>query len=131
MIHDGWGSPNPIFRHFFTSSFIPDASPQAQAMFDEFQRISTDAHTALRLFRMNSEVDVTELAKRVNAPTLIFHCVGDRVAPLEEGRQLARSIPNSDIVELPGNNHILMEGTDAFDRFFEEAIAFIHKHAAA
>ena len=24
-IRDRWGSPNPVFRHFFTSNFIPDA----------------------------------------------------------------------------------------------------------
>ena len=25
MIRDGWGSPNPVFRHFFALNFIPDA----------------------------------------------------------------------------------------------------------
>jgi pimeloyl-ACP methyl ester carboxylesterase len=129
MVRDGWGSPNPVFHHFFTSSFIPDAPPAAQAKFDELQRISTNAQNALSIFEMNSDVDVTELAKGVTTPTIIFHSVGDRVAPLEEGRRLARSIPNSDIVELPGDNHILMEGTEGFDRFFEEAIPFMHRHA--
>ena len=30
---------------------------------------------------MNAEVDATELAKRVHVPTLVLHCVGDRIAP--------------------------------------------------
>ena len=41
MIRDGWGSPNPAFRHFFTSNFIPDAPPEVAASFDELQRIAT------------------------------------------------------------------------------------------
>jgi pimeloyl-ACP methyl ester carboxylesterase len=31
MIRDGWGSPNPVFRHFFTSTFIPDAPPEVRS----------------------------------------------------------------------------------------------------
>jgi class 3 adenylate cyclase/pimeloyl-ACP methyl ester carboxylesterase len=127
-IRDGWGSPNPVFRHFFTSNFIPDASPEVAASYDELQRIATSPENALRIWHMNAEIDVVEVAKQVRVPTLILHCVGDRVAPLEEGRQLARLIPGANFVELPGNNHVLLEGTPAFDRFFEEATAFLAAH---
>ena len=48
-IADGWGSTNPVFRHFFTSNFIPDAPPAAAANFDELQRIATSPENALRL----------------------------------------------------------------------------------
>ena len=41
MIEQGWGSPNPAYRHFFTSNFIPDATTEQGADFDELQRIST------------------------------------------------------------------------------------------
>src|SRR5207249_1671743 len=105
MIRDGWGSPNPVFRHFFTSTFIPDASPEVAASFDELQRISTSPENALRLWQMNAEIDATDLAKRVSVPTLVLHCKGDRVAPLEEGHLIAKLIPGAHFVELPGNNH--------------------------
>ncbi len=127
-IRDGWGSTNPVFRHFFTSNFIPDASPDVAENFDELQRISTNPENALRLWNMNARIDVTELAKQVRVPTLVLHCTGDRVSPLEEGRRIARFIPDASFIELPGKNHVLLAGTPAFDQFFEETTAFLEKH---
>lgn len=127
-IRDGWGSTNPVFRHFFTSNFIPDAPPAVDASFDELQRIATSPENALRIWEMNAEIDVTDLAPRVSVPTLLLHCTGDRVAPLGEGRLLARLIPGAHFVEVPGNNHVILEGTPAFDAFFEEATAFLARH---
>jgi class 3 adenylate cyclase/pimeloyl-ACP methyl ester carboxylesterase len=125
MIRDGWGSTNPVFRHFFTTTFMPDAQPEMAASFDELQRIATSPEAAMRIWRMNSVVDVTELAKQVNVPTLVLHCIGDRVAPIEEGRLMATLIPNATFVELPGNNHVLIEDTAAFEQFFDEFSRFL------
>ncbi|WP_292602545.1 alpha/beta fold hydrolase [Mesorhizobium sp.] len=125
MIRDGWGSTNPIFRHFFTTTFMPDAQPEMAASFDELQRIATSPEAAMRIWKMNSTVDVTELAKQVNVPTLVLHCIGDRVAPIEEGRLMATLIPNATFVELPGNNHVLIEDTAAFEQFFDEYSRFL------
>ncbi|WP_207917264.1 alpha/beta fold hydrolase [Rhizobium sullae] len=125
MIRDGWGSTNPVFRHFFTTTFMPDAQPEMAANFDELQRIATSPEAAMPIWKMNSTVDVTELAKQVNVPTLVLHCIGDRVAPIEEGRLMATLIPNATFVELPGNNHVLMEDTAAFEQFFDECSRFL------
>jgi pimeloyl-ACP methyl ester carboxylesterase len=131
MIRDGWGSPNPIYRQFFTSSFVPEASPADQASFDELQRVCTNTDNARRLFEMNANIDTVELAKQVRVPTLVLHIAGDRVAPVDEGRRMARLIPDATFVELPGINHVVMEGTPAFDQFFEEMGAFLDEHAGA
>jgi class 3 adenylate cyclase/pimeloyl-ACP methyl ester carboxylesterase len=128
MIRDGWGSNNPIFRHFFTTTFMPDAQPDVAASFDELQRIATSPQAAMRLWTMNSQVDVTDLAKQVRVPVLVLHCVGDRVAPIEEGRLMAKLIPDASFVELPGNNHVILEGSPAFDLFLEECSAFLVSH---
>lgn len=127
-IRDGWGSTNPVFRHFFTSNFIPDAPPDIAASFDELQRIATSPENALRLWQMNAETDVSDVARQVRVPALVLHCTGDRVAPLDEGRLLARLIPGAHFVELPGNNHVILEGTPAFDQFFDEATSFLARH---
>jgi class 3 adenylate cyclase/pimeloyl-ACP methyl ester carboxylesterase len=127
-IRDGWGSTNPVFRHFFTSNFIPDAPRDVADSFDELQRISSSPQNALRLWNMNAHVDVTELAKQVRVPTLVLHCTGERVSPLDEGRRIARFIPDASFIELPGNNHVLLAGTPAFDQFFDEATAFLSRH---
>jgi class 3 adenylate cyclase/pimeloyl-ACP methyl ester carboxylesterase len=128
MIRDGWGSNNPIFRRFFTSAFVPEAPPAIAASFDELQRLATSPAAALRLWDISSRIDVTATARMLNVPTLVLHCEGDRIAPLEEGRLIARTIPGATFIELPGSNHIILEGTPAFDRFFEEATAFLSLH---
>jgi class 3 adenylate cyclase/pimeloyl-ACP methyl ester carboxylesterase len=130
MIRDGWGSTNPVFRHFFTTTFMPDAPPEIAASFDELQRIATNPETALRLWQMVGKIDVTQIARKIRVPTLVLHCEGDRVVPIEEGRLTARLISGATFVELPGNNHIIIEGTPAFDRVFEEAGAFLAVHNA-
>ena len=71
IIRDGWGSPNPVFRHIFTSNFIPDAPPEIAASFDELQRIATSPQNALKIWELTAGLEVTELAKRVRVPTLV------------------------------------------------------------
>jgi pimeloyl-ACP methyl ester carboxylesterase len=122
------GSSNPVFRHFFTSTFILDVPPEVDASFDELQRIATSPQNALRLWHMNAQIDVTDLAKQVRVPTLILHCHGDRVAPIEEGRFMAKLIPGANFVELPGNNHVLLDRTPAFGQFFRETTSFLETH---
>ena len=41
---------------------------------------------------------------------------------------MAQLIPNATFVELPGNNHVLMEGTPAFEQFFAEFSSFLARH---
>ncbi len=54
---------------------------------------------------------------------------GDRMVPVSEGRHTARLIQGSEFVELPGNNHVVIEGQPSFDMFFEEVRAFLAEHA--
>ena len=129
MIRQGWGSPNKAFRHFFTESFMPDATPVQAAHFDELQRITITPENAVRIWHMNANVDVTALAQRVAVPTLVLHCRDDRMVPLGEGRRLAALIPNARFVELDGANHALLEGSSAFEQFFAEVEPFLAAHA--
>jgi class 3 adenylate cyclase/pimeloyl-ACP methyl ester carboxylesterase len=128
MIKEGWGSPNPAYRHFFTTAFIPDATPEQASSFDELQRLSITPENAVRIWEMNGAVDVTDLARQIIIPTLVLHCEGDRMAPLQEGLHLAAQIPGAKFVTLKGNNHIVVEGTPAFEAFFAEIGAFMEEH---
>lgn len=128
MIRQGWGSPNREFRHFFTESFIPDATPEQKAHFDELQRITITPENAARILQMNANVDVSHLAPSVDAPTLVLHCRDDRMVPVREGRRMAATIPNARFVEMEGANHALIEGSPAFTQFFDEIDAFLAEH---
>ncbi len=125
MVSAGWGSPNPIYRQFFTSSYMPDATPAESASFDEMQRISASPETALRIMAMNSKVDARADARKLNVPTLVLHVQGDMAAPISEGRETAREIATAEFVELPGANHCMIRGHAGFDEFFHEIGPFL------
>lgn len=128
MMRDGWGSTNPIYRQFFTSGYIPDAQQDVKDSFDELQRISGNAENVVRIWEMNALLDAAEQATKLNIPTLILHMSGDRMVPVSEGRHTARLIKGAQFVELPGSNHVAIEGQPSFDMFFEEVRAFLGEH---
>jgi class 3 adenylate cyclase/pimeloyl-ACP methyl ester carboxylesterase len=129
LISQGWGSSDPSFRHLFTETMMPDASTEQKSSFDEMQRVAVAPEIAAELNTMNAAVDVSDRARTLSVPTLVLHCEGDRRVPLEEGRRLAALIPGALFKVLPGNNHALIEGTAAFDQFFEEFAAFLEQHS--
>jgi DNA-binding CsgD family transcriptional regulator len=65
-------------------------------------------------------VDVTELAARVQAPTLVAHARGDAAVPFDQGRLLASSIPNARLLPLDSVNHLLLPDDPAFPVFLAE-----------
>ncbi len=119
MIEQGWGSPNPAYRQFFTSSLIADATPEESKSFDELQRLSTSAENAMRITGMNANVDVRDLARQVKVPTLVLHTRGDRRISVEHGRRMAALIPGARFVMLDGNNHILLKEGKSFEEYFD------------
>lgn len=129
MVSAGWGSPSPLYRHFFTSCYMPDATPEEGASFDEMQRISASPETALRIMEMNAYVDARLDAQSLQAPTLVLHVKGDLAAPISEGRATAREIPAAAFVELPGANHCMIRGHPGFDEFFQEIGPFLREHS--
>ena len=131
MMRQGWGSTNPVYREFFTSGFIPDAPQDVRNSWDEMQRMSTNAENAIRIMEMNSDIDTVEFAKQIRIPTLVLHITGDRVAPVAEGRRTARLIPGAQFVELPGNDHVALEGQPCFELLFEEVRAFLAEHGSS
>ena len=76
---------------------------------------------------MNSNVDVTEYARRINIPTLVLHCKGDQVNPLKEGRRMASVIPNAYFKTLTSNYHVLLEGKHEFSECFMKSISLLKK----
>ncbi len=63
-------------------------------------------------------------------PTLVLHCEGDRICSIDEGRYMAALIPGARFVTLEGNNHVVLEGTPAFDRFITEINDILQETAA-
>lgn len=130
LIRTGWGQDNPAFRHMFTTMFIPTATNEQMDSFDELMHVATEPQVAARIFEANAHADVSDVVGQVQAPTLILHSRLDAVSPFDEGRRLATSIPNAQLVELDSPNHILLHNEPAMTRLIAEIKRFLSDHPA-
>ncbi|MGD1876259.1 MAG: alpha/beta fold hydrolase [Kiloniellaceae bacterium] len=105
----GWGTDNPAYRHIFSQTFMPEASPEDLAWFDEFQRLTCSPSNAARFQDAFGYIDVRDRLAQVKAPTLVLHSKHDQRIPLELGRAVASGIPNAQFVPLESRNHILVD----------------------
>jgi DNA-binding NarL/FixJ family response regulator len=97
--------------------FLPGGSEEQTRWFNELQRLSTTPDMAARIVEACDDIDVTDLAADVAAPTLVLHSNGDARVPASEGRLLASLIPNARFEELPSRNHVLLESEPAWPVF--------------
>lgn len=125
MVRLGWGREDPAFRRFFTASFIPDGPLELWESFAELLRRTASAENAARLMESWSEIDVSEEAKRVQAPTLVLHARDELRIPLEQAHQLASLIPDARFVSLDSRNHLLRADEPAWPCFLDEVDAFL------
>jgi pimeloyl-ACP methyl ester carboxylesterase/DNA-binding CsgD family transcriptional regulator len=125
LIRMGWGRDEPVFRRLYTTLFMPDATAEEMAWFDELQRVTTEPETAVLIRHARNEDDVTEVAKLVSRPTLVLHARDDALAPYFEGRLLATLIPGARFVPLDSRNHVLLARDPAWTAFRRELEAFL------
>ena len=130
LIRTGWGQDHPAFRHMFTTMFIPGATIEQMDSFDEMMRVATEPDVAARIFKINAQIDVSDITHRVQAPTLILHSRSDAVSPFDEGRRLAASIPDAQLVVLDSPNHITLHDEPAMPRVIAEIKRFLAEHPA-
>jgi pimeloyl-ACP methyl ester carboxylesterase len=100
LIREGWGQDNPAARQMFTSLIVPDATLEEMRWFNDLERISASADTAIRLLYVLGDIDITELLPHVAVPTLVLHSRGDARVPFEHGLMLARAIRTARLVAL-------------------------------
>jgi DNA-binding CsgD family transcriptional regulator len=120
----GWGKDNPAFRQVFTSRFIPGATDEQMAWFNDLCRKTTSPEMAARLLESRATIDVTALLEKVRAPTLVLHSRDDDVVPISEGHILAAGIQAAQFIELDSKNHILLEDEPSWERFCDEVSEF-------
>jgi pimeloyl-ACP methyl ester carboxylesterase/DNA-binding CsgD family transcriptional regulator len=130
LMRVGWGRDNPAFRQVFTARFVPEATTEQLAWFNDLCRKTATPLNAAEIMRSRSIVEVVDLLPHVQAPTLVLHARGDEVCPLAQGRLLASRIPNAQFVELDSRNHILLEHEPAWKRFCEAVLEFTGSSAA-
>jgi pimeloyl-ACP methyl ester carboxylesterase len=76
-------------------------------------------------------IDVRELLRKVQVPTLVLHCDRDKVVSPEHGRQLAAEIPNARYASIPSANHLLLAEEPAWEILVQEFSAFLGWYKAS
>ncbi len=121
----GWGRDDPAFRQVFAAQFLPDGTRADWAAFDQLQRRTTSPENAVRFLEEFARIDVRDEASQVSCPTLIVHSRDDHRQPLRFGEELAALIPDSRLVALSSNNHLLTAQEPAWQVFLDEVEAFL------
>jgi pimeloyl-ACP methyl ester carboxylesterase len=114
----------------FTSLIVPDATHEEMLWFNELERISASAETAIRLLHVIGDIDVTELLPRVAVPTLVVHSRGDARVPFEHGLILAREIRDARFVSLESKNHLILAHEPAWPRYIDAITEFLRSEEA-
>ena len=92
---DAWGTPDA--RRPDRGGLITEQLER----FATFFRRSASPGAAVALRRMNTEIDTRAVLPAIRVPTLVLHRAGDTRVKPEEGRWIAKRIPNAKYIEVP------------------------------
>jgi pimeloyl-ACP methyl ester carboxylesterase len=121
----GWGTDNAAYRHVFSKTFMPDASNEDLAWFDEFQRKTASPKNAARFQDAFGNIDVRHRLAQVQAPTIVLHSEQDHRNPIDGGRAMAAGIPGALFVPLESRNHIPLEHEPAWQVCIDAIARFL------
>jgi 3-oxoadipate enol-lactonase len=98
----GWPERNPERFEEILAATLEHPTP----------RSTIEAHIAACYRFYDTAIEV----ERIDVPALVVHGSEDLIVPPENGRRLARRLPNARYVELPGRGHnVMLEDPDAFN----------------
>jgi pimeloyl-ACP methyl ester carboxylesterase/DNA-binding winged helix-turn-helix (wHTH) protein len=130
LMRQGWGVEHAAFRQIFTTSFFPGATREQMDAFNELQRQTTSSDNAAQILSALGDIDVREELSRVRVPTLVVHSRGDTFVPIRDGIELAAGIAGARFVPLESDNHLLIDGERAWNRFDRELDDFLKEISA-
>jgi len=128
-IAEGWGTP--AFARWQIEPRAPSVAddPRTLEWYTAWQQLAASPSTAEALFRLYLDSDVQPVLSSIRVPTLVLHRLGDRIDPIDEGRFVARLIPEARLIELPGEDHQWFVGdTDSIADSIEEFLTGV-RHA--
>jgi class 3 adenylate cyclase len=105
-VEKGWGGARLL--GLYSPSHA--AEEDFRRWFGRYERHCVSPGMVRRLVDLSLQIDLTEVLGAIQAPTLVLHRTGDKFAPVEEGREMAKLIPGARFVELPGDDHLSYMG---------------------
>ena len=118
-----WG--RPVALKLWAPGLVGDEA--AERWWARLLRQGISPSGAEALIRLYTEVDIRPVLPTIGVPTLVVHRVGDRMVPIAAARALAAGIPGAKLVELPGNDHVVVVDPD---QVIDEVEEFLTGHRA-
>jgi class 3 adenylate cyclase len=125
-----WDMYREAVREAWGTGFSLNVIAPGMALHDDFveswgrmERASSSPGMVDQILRMCAAIDARHVLPAIKVPTLILHRVGDNNIPVEVARYTAEHIPDSKLVELPGDDHLFFVGDT--DRVIEETEEFL------
>ncbi len=125
MMREGWGKPGSPFAAAFTTLFMPDATSEQIADMTKVQQMSATAEVAINLRGSLDDIDIVDILPQVTAPVCLFHADQDAVHPCTQSQIMAAHLPNAELNILPGQSHVPLPGTSAWDKMMAGVMAFL------
>lgn len=125
LLRHGWGDEHSPFMQAFSSIYLPRGTSEQIRWFSDLQRVSTTGENAIRLRSACDLIDVKDLLPQIRTPTLVTHSRHDHVAPFEQGRLMATSIPQARFFTVESDNHALLPEEPAWNGWVDEIEAFL------
>ncbi|WP_299243381.1 alpha/beta fold hydrolase [uncultured Aquimarina sp.] len=121
MIENDWGS-----GEMNLASLAPSKAKDKTFMdwLASYFRLGASPSAALKLTRMNTQVDIIDILGSIKVPTLLLQRTDDIDVKIQEGQFISERIPGSKFLELEGNDHLFWVGDT--DVILEAMKAFIN-----
>lgn len=96
--------------------------PKEHAFINKVFVQSGSPSSAIKLTRLNYELDIRPILSAVDAPALVLHSSGDQLVSMEEAHYLADNLPNGTLKILDREDHLPWIGD--FDEMADEIASF-------
>lgn len=117
-IDEDWGSG--ALLDLFAPANAGDKT--ARYAWGRAQRAGASPAMARAVMEAMFDIDCRDILPGITVPTLVLQRAGDRCSPLPAAQYLAKQIPVAQLVQMPGENHLITLGPldpilDEIDRF--------------
>ena len=119
LLEENWGD----FGDFVAVRMPSVASDQNEIEFHNRLFVQSGSpSTAIKITRLNHDLDIRPILPSVQAPALVLHSRGDRVVSIQDAEFLADTLPNGRLKILDRDDHLPWIGN--VDEIADEIIAF-------
>lgn len=121
---DGSRSDYAATVQWFIDACVPEADSEHIRRWGRQILLRADPEAAARIMEVHVEDQIAPDFTKINVPTLVIHGEADAIIPLAAAEMVAKAIPDSTLVRIPGAGHVPTmtkpsEVVDAIDQWWQ------------